>query len=53
MIVIAEPLGLPRMDLPQLKIWSGAWVLPFSRGLTEAQELDAVELHIQLQALHL
>ena len=49
MIVIAELLGLPRMDLPQLKIWSGAWVLPFSRGLTEAQELDAVELHIELQ----
>lgn len=49
MIVIAELLGFPRMDLPQLKVWSAAWVLPFSRGLTRAQELDAVEKHIELQ----
>lgn len=49
MVVIAELLGFPRMDLPQLKIWSGAWVLPFSRGLTEEQELEAVRLHIELQ----
>ena len=49
MIVIAELLGFPRMDLPQLKVWSAAWVLPFSRGLTLAQELDAVEKHIELQ----
>ncbi len=49
MIVIAELLGFPRMDLPQLKVWSAAWVLPFSRGLTLEQELDAVEKHIELQ----
>ncbi len=49
MIVIAELLGFPTMDLPQLKTWSGAWVLPFSRGLTEAQELEAVNLHTELQ----
>ena len=49
MIVIAEFLGFPRMDLPQLKEWSAAWVLPFSRGLSLAQEVDAVEKHIQLQ----
>lgn len=49
MIVISELLGFPRMDLPQLKIWSGAWVLPFSRGLTEEQELEAVRLHVELQ----
>ncbi len=49
MIVIAELLGFPRMDLPQLKEWSGAWVLPFSRGLTLEQELWAVEKHIELQ----
>lgn len=49
MIVIAELLGFPRMDLPQLKRWSSAWVLPFSRGLTLEQELDAVNLHIELQ----
>ena len=49
MIVIAELLGLPRMDLPQLKEWSHAWVLPFSRGLTLEQELWAVSKHIELQ----
>ncbi len=49
MIVIAELLGFPRMDLPQLKVWSEAWVRPFSRGLTLEQETDAVEKHIELQ----
>ena len=49
MVVIAELLGFPRMDLPQLKVWSAAWVLPFSRGLTLEQELEAVRLHIELQ----
>jgi cytochrome P450 len=49
MMVIAELLGFPRMDLPQLKEWSSAWVLPFSRGLTQEQEIWAVEKHIELQ----
>ena len=39
MMVIAELLGFPPMDLPQLKEWSYAWVLPFSRGLSLEQEL--------------
>ena len=49
MIVIAELLGFPRMDLPQLKEWSYAWVLPFSRGLTLEQETWAVSKHVELQ----
>ena len=49
MIVIAELLGFPRMDLPKLKEWSYAWVLPFSRGLSREQEMWAVEKHIELQ----
>ncbi len=49
MIVIAELLGFPRMDLPKLKEWSYAWVLPFSRGLSLEQEMWAVEQHIELQ----
>lgn len=49
MIVISKLLGFPRMDLPKLKIWSTAWVLPFSRGLTESQEIEAVKQHIELQ----
>jgi cytochrome P450 len=42
-------LGFPKMDLPLLKVWSTAWVLPFSRGLSLEQEMDAVEKHIELQ----
>ena len=49
MIVISELLGFPRMDLPQLKKWSSAWVLPFSRGLSLEQEMQAVREHIELQ----
>lgn len=49
MIVIAELLGFPRMDLPQLKEWSYAWVLPFSRGLSLEQETWAVSKHVELQ----
>jgi cytochrome P450 len=49
MLVIAEILGFPRMDLPALKRWSAAWVLPFSRGLTLEQETKAVSEHIELQ----
>lgn len=49
MIVIGELLGFPRMDLPKLKEWSYAWVLPFSRGLSLEQEIWAVEKHIELQ----
>jgi len=49
MLVIAELLGFPRMDLPQLKVWSAAWVAPFARGLTLEQEKENVSLHIELQ----
>ena len=49
MIVIGELLGFPRMDLPRLKEWSFAWVLPFSRGLSVERECWAVEKHIELQ----
>ncbi|MEZ5598240.1 MAG: cytochrome P450 [Pseudomonadales bacterium] len=49
MIVIGELLGFPRMDLPKLKEWSFAWVLPFSRGLSFERERWAVEQHIELQ----
>lgn len=49
MIVIAEALGFPRIDLPRLKRWSGAWAAPFGRGLTVEEEVAAVELHIEFQ----
>ncbi len=49
MLVIAKILGFPPMDVPQLKEWSEAWVLPFSRGLTLEQEVWAVTKHVELQ----
>ncbi len=49
MLVIAELLGFPRMDLPKLKEWSFAWVWPFSRGLSLEDEKWAVEKHVELQ----
>ena len=49
MMVIADFLGFPRMDLPSLKRWSAAWVAPFARGLTLEAEMKAVSEHIELQ----
>lgn len=49
MMVIADFLGFPRMDLPNLKRWSAAWVAPFARGLTLEDEVKAVSEHIELQ----
>jgi cytochrome P450 len=49
MMVIADFLGFPRMDLPSLKRWSAAWVAPFARGLTLEEEMKAVSEHIELQ----
>lgn len=41
--VITEIMGFPASDIPRLKAWSSAWVLPFSGGLTEAQEVWVAE----------
>lgn len=49
MAIIAEALGFPRVDIPNLKRWSAAWVAPFARGLTEEQEIEAVRTHIEFQ----
>jgi cytochrome P450 len=49
MMVIADFLGFPRMDLPSLKRWSAAWVAPFARGLSLEQETKVVSEHIELQ----
>ena len=47
--VITRILGFPETDIPRLKAWSSAWVLPFSGGLSEAQEIwvaeQVVEFH--------
>ena len=47
--VITRILGFPASDIPRLKAWSSAWVLPFSGALSEDQERwvaeQVVEFH--------
>jgi cytochrome P450 len=48
-MVITSLLGLPLEDIPQLKVWSEAWVMPFARGLTDVQERYVAEQGVQFQ----
>lgn len=48
-VVITAVLGLPADDIPQLKKWSEAWVLPFAGGLTEDQEVWVAEQGVEFQ----
>jgi cytochrome P450 len=48
-MVITSLLGLPLDDIPQLKVWSEAWVMPFARGLTDVQERYVAEQGVQFQ----
>ena len=41
--MITRVLGFPDEDIPRLKAWSAAWVLPFAGGLTEDQEVFVAE----------
>ena len=47
--VITHILGFPAADIPQLKEWSSAWVLPFAGGLSDEQEVWVAE---QVVAFH-
>ena len=47
--VITRILGFPDGDIPELKAWSEAWVLPFAGGLSEAQEVWVAEQVVQFQ----
>ncbi len=47
--VIADRLGLPQEDLPQLKTWSEAWVEPFSYAMSAERELEVAQLMVELQ----
>ena len=49
MRVIADRLGLPESDLPQLKVWSEAWVEPFSYAMTPERELEVAREMVELQ----
>lgn len=49
MMVIAEIMGFPKMDIPQLQNWSFAWALPYTRGLTPEKEVWAASQHVEMQ----
>jgi cytochrome P450 len=46
---ITRILGFPEEDIPRLKAWSEAWVLPFSGPLPEEQEVWVAEQVVQFQ----
>jgi cytochrome P450 len=48
-MVITTVLGFPLSDIEQLKRWSEAWVMPFSRGLTPDQEMYVAEQGVEFQ----
>ncbi len=48
-MVITTVLGFPLDDIEQLKRWSEAWVLPFSRGLSAEQEMYVAEQGVEFQ----
>ena len=48
-MVITTVLGFPLSDIEQLKRWSEAWVMPFSRGLTPEQEMYVAEQGVEFQ----
>ena len=47
--VITDRLGLPEADLEQLKVWSEAWVEPFSYAMTPERELEVADQMVALQ----
>lgn len=47
--VITHILGFATEDIPQLRVWSQAWVLPFSGPLTIDQEVWVAERVVEFQ----
>jgi cytochrome P450 len=47
--VIANRLGLPAEDVPQLKRWSDAWVEPLGYACTKEREIEIAWLGVELQ----
>jgi len=48
--VITTMLGLPLDDVPQLKEWSEAWVMPFAGGLTPEEQRYVARKGVEFQA---
>jgi cytochrome P450 len=47
--VITRMLGFPLEDMPMLKRWSDAWVMPFALGLTKEQQIHVAEEGVAFQ----
>ncbi len=47
--VITRLLGFNAADIPQLRIWSAAWVMPYHLNLTAEQELYVAEQGVAFQ----
>jgi cytochrome P450 len=47
--VITTMMGFRLEDIPKLKVWSEAWVLPFRGGLTEEEQIYAGEKGVEFQ----
>src|SRR5687768_15970710 len=47
--VITRMLGFPLEDIPQLRVWSNAWVMPFAMGLTEEEQMYVAVKGVEFQ----
>jgi cytochrome P450 len=47
--IITRLIGFPIDDVPQLRVWSAAWVMPFHLRLTPEQELYVAEQGVAFQ----
>jgi cytochrome P450 len=47
--IITRILGFPVSDIPQLRIWSAAWVMPFHMRLTPDEEMYVAEQGVAFQ----
>lgn len=49
MMVIADVMGFPDLDVPQLQTWSYAWARPYGRGMSEQEEIFCATEHVAMQ----
>ena len=47
--IITRMLGFPVSDIPQLRVWSSAWVMPFRMNLTPDEEMYVAEQGVAFQ----
>ncbi len=47
--VITRLIGFDVADIPELKVWSSAWVMPFAMNLTDDQQMYVAEQGVEFQ----